>query len=95
MRDSILLVLSEQECLKHQGIEDPFAIASKYSSVATESRSKAHLRGLEDEKDLIWLNLEESQQRATTGKITHHAEGQHKSGSKPICLSVMETRRPM
>jgi hypothetical protein len=62
IKDSILLVVSEQECLKYQGIEDPSAIAFKYNSFATESRLKALLRGLEDEKDLLLLNSKEMQQ---------------------------------
>jgi hypothetical protein len=73
IKDAVLLVLSEQECMKHQGINDPFAFSSIYGEFATESQRKAHLRGLADEQGTVWQSLENdtSKPHPFTGKRSY------------------------
>jgi hypothetical protein len=71
IKEAVLLVLSEQEFMKHQGMNDPLAFSSIYGEFATESQLKAHLRGLEDEQATIWQSLEDdtSKPHPFAGKI--------------------------
>jgi hypothetical protein len=74
MKDAILLVLAEQECMQHKGATDAFATARLYGKFGAESKRRAHKKGLEDEQTQMWQRLEESQQHFKTF-----------SGKRPLC----------
>jgi hypothetical protein len=90
IRGAILLVLSEQECLKHQGVQDQFKIAQKYEDFCARCRLEGHLRGLYDEESQLWQILEDrrrdkQQQPAPKQTITT-------TGKRNLCIDEKKTK---
>jgi hypothetical protein len=90
MKDAILLVLAEQECMQHKGVPDAFATARLYGKFAAGSKRRAHEKGLVDEQTQCWQRVEESLHFKTFSGKRPLLCG---NSTNPISRSVTEKRR--
>jgi hypothetical protein len=61
IKKAVLLVLSEQDSCKRQGVEDISIMAHKYELATSQSRLEAHLKALMDQQAQLMQALEDAQ----------------------------------